>query len=185
MTKQRRRPRHEIRDETTWCFVVVTKKKRTKLLCEQPIFRRRGESGAAATFPPSKRWKKRWWAGRRGSGTLGYGTGSGKFIELSLSRCGGSQAACSDTRLRHRFMKTMISGQRFPGGAVHHNSPIPIDLSLKTKVNLSLSLSVCQKNTYNFSPIFQIETIQFFFSRKSRLTGNSARRLLNPSKPAA
>lgn len=135
-------------------------------------------------FHPRKDGKK---GGGQGGGVPAHSDTeqAAENLSSSLSRCGGSQAACSDTRLRHRFMKTMISGQRFPGGAVHHNSPIPIDLSLKTKVNLSLSLSVCQKNTYNFSPIFQIETIQFFFSRKSRLTGNSARRLLNPSKPAA
>lgn len=49
-------------------------------------------------------------------------------IYRALGVAGVKLCAATRDQRHHRFMKTMISGQRFPGGAVHDNSvPIQID----------------------------------------------------------
>lgn len=111
--------------ETIWCF-IVRKKRKKKLLSKQPIFHGREKSEAREQlrlFYPRKDGS--------GVGKKMVGRGSGARIRnrqrkiyralgvTGVKLCAATRDCATDG---HRFMKTMISGQRFPGGAVHHNS---------------------------------------------------------------
>lgn len=90
------------------------------------------KEGAAATFPPSKRWKRSW--KKDGVPVLGYGTGSGKFIELSVWR----ESSCVQ---QHATSATIASWKRWFLGKDFPEGPCTIiRYQFKSTATRSISL---------------------------------------------